>query len=147
MIHRVCAGTVYTISKQFKSDGIQSDWSVLGSMIVGVPFATDEKHQRHHVQQHIKSRKHFKNKEVQSGKTVVSQQFIGEALTSEEIKYGWAWLVLTDQASYMLLAYTKLKSIYCNLKHVTCIVHALHRVWESLKDEYSYVNEFVSCIK
>src|SRR5215813_9730589 len=57
------------------------------------------------------------------------------------------WLVLTDQASYMLLAFTKLKSMYCNLKHVTCIAHALHRVCESLKDEYSYVNEFVPCNK
>lgn len=39
-----------------------------------------------------------------------------------------------------------MKSTYCNLKN---IVHNLqwHRVYEALKNRYSYVDEFVSCIK
>src|SRR5215813_14725829 len=80
--HSVCAGKVYTIVKQFKSDGIQSDGSDLWCNVCDVSIAIDEKHQRHPVEQHIKSRKHFKNKEVKSDKTVVSQKLIGEALAS-----------------------------------------------------------------
>lgn len=68
-------------------------------------------------------------------------------LWPDGIEYDRVWLVLTDQASYMLLAIANLKPMYSNLRHVTCIAHALHRVCEAIKDEYSYANEFLSCIK
>lgn len=46
-------------------------------------------------------------------------------LWPEGIEYDRVWLVLTDQASYMLLAIANLKPMYSNLKHVTCIASSL----------------------
>ena len=68
-------------------------------------------------------------------------------LWPQEIEYDRVWLVLTDLAPYMLLAIANLKPMYSNPIHVTCIAHALYRVCEALKDEYSYANEFLSCMK
>ena len=54
-------------------------------------------------------------------------------LWPDGIKYNRVWLVLTDQASYMLSALSALKMLYNKLRHVICIVHALHRVCESVR--------------
>ena len=53
-------------------------------------------------------------------------------------------LILSDQASYMLKAISNLKILYPNVKHVTCIIHALHLVCELLRNENQDVNEYVS---
>ncbi|PSN53779.1 hypothetical protein C0J52_06238, partial [Blattella germanica] len=53
-------------------------------------------------------------------------------------------LVVTDQAPYMLSAIKQLKPL---LKHVTCLAHALHRVCESMRNEYNIANEFISALK
>lgn len=34
--------------------------------------------------------------------------------------------------------------MYSNLKHVTCLAHSLHRVCESLREEYQTANEFLT---
>lgn len=56
-------------------------------------------------------------------------------------------LLVTDQASYMIKAGTIFKSIFNNLKHVTCIVHALHRCCEAFKENNKKLDEFVNKIK
>lgn len=63
------------------------------------------------------------------------------------IRYNQVWLFLTDQASYMLTAGEKLKDLYPNMKHVTCIVHSLHRVCEHIREKFPLVNDFVSNLK
>ena len=68
-------------------------------------------------------------------------------LWPDGIKYDRVWLVLTDQASYMLSALSALKMLYNKLSHVTCIVHALHRVCESVHMKYCKANDFVSLMK
>lgn len=60
------------------------------------------------------------------------------------IQYDKVWLVLSDQASYMLLAFANLKAMYTNLRHVTCLAHALHRVCEAVRDEFNSANEFIA---
>ena len=52
-----------------------------------------------------------------------------------------------DQASYMLSAFPNLKQMYSTLRHVTCIVHALHRVCVPVPVEYFKANDFISEIK
>ena len=49
-----------------------------------------------------------------------------------------------DQALYMVSAVNQLKYLFPKLKHVTCLVHALHRVCESIRNEYDIVNQFIS---
>jgi len=68
-------------------------------------------------------------------------------LWPEAIKYDRVWMVLTDQAAYMLSAFSNLKQMYNNLKHVTCVVHCLHRVCESVRVKYSKANDFISEMK
>ena len=65
-------------------------------------------------------------------------------LWPDGIKYDRVWLVLTDLATYMLSALSALKMLYNKLRHVTCIVHALHRVCESVRMKYCKANDFVS---
>lgn len=49
-------------------------------------------------------------------------------------------MLCTDGAAYMLLAGKKLKNSYFpNLKHVTCLAHALHRVSEEIRTDYQNV--------
>jgi len=63
------------------------------------------------------------------------------------IQYEKVVEVVTDQASYMLLAFANLKLMYTNLNHVTCLAHSLHRVCEAVRDEFSMANEFILQIK
>ena len=48
-------------------------------------------------------------------------------------------LLLTDKASYMLLLGTKLKSQFQNLKHITCLCHALHNLCETIRNNFKKV--------
>lgn len=63
------------------------------------------------------------------------------------VQYGNVRLVVTDQARYMLSAFQQLRGMYPNLFHVTCIAHGLHRVCESIRDNYSRVNDFIAALK
>lgn len=63
------------------------------------------------------------------------------------IQYDKVLLVLSDQASYMLLAFANLKIMFSKLHHVTCLAHCLHRVCESVRDEYVHANELILQMK
>ena len=58
-------------------------------------------------------------------------------------------LVVSDQASYMVSAIRCLKEtkMYPNMHHITCIVHALHRVSELIRSNYEEVNNLVTALK
>jgi len=60
--------------------------------------------------------------------------------------YDKLWLIVTDRASYMLKAIKQLKDTFPNLNHITCIVHALHRVNLVIKNN-NEVNELISLFK
>ena len=61
-----------------------------------------------------------------------------------EIMYYIVWMVVPDQASYMFSEFFNLNQICINLRDVTCIVHALHCVYKSVRMEYSKIKEFIS---
>lgn len=65
------------------------------------------------------------------------------------IEYARLLLVVSDQASYMVSAIRCLKEtkMYPNLHHITCIVHALHRVLELIRSNYEEVNNLVTALK
>jgi hypothetical protein len=77
-------------------------------------------------------------------------QCIVDSLTklwSGIIHYDRLWLVVSDQASYLLKSISNLKSIFPNLKHITCIAHALHRVSCVVMNENKETNELISRFK
>lgn len=63
------------------------------------------------------------------------------------IQYDKVWLLLSDQVPYMLSAGNNLKLLFPNMKHVSCLAHALHRVCETIRVEYSKANDFISQMK
>lgn len=53
-------------------------------------------------------------------------------------------LLLTDKASYMLSLGTKLKTQFKQVKHVTCLCHALHNLCETIRKDHKTVKQ---CMK
>jgi len=56
-------------------------------------------------------------------------------------------LIVTDQAPVMLRVGKVLKETYPNLMHVTCLVHAIHRVCEEIRAQNPLVDKFISLTK
>lgn len=81
---------------------------------------------------------------------VTVQQGVHKAcsiLYGVDVPFEKLWLFISDQAPYMLTAGRGLKGTFPNLKHVTCLVHALNRVCETIKDEYELVNDLIAGMK
>lgn len=56
-------------------------------------------------------------------------------------------LVVTDQASYNLLAFeNQQKANFPHLIHVTCVAHAMHRACEHIRGNSDAANSFLSCM-
>lgn len=53
----------------------------------------------------------------------------------------------TDAAAYMIAAGKILKKTHLNLKHVTCLAHAFHRVAEQIRSEHKLVDTLISNVK
>jgi hypothetical protein len=81
--------------------------------------------------------------------TTVQQAFMKccQILWPEIIDYKKALLLMTDQASYMVLAGKNFKSFFPNLNHITCIAHALNRVCSSIQENLKLVNKLISNMK
>ena len=60
-------------------------------------------------------------------------------LWPQGIPYDKIIIVTTDQAPYMIKAFNDLKDIFKDLKHVTCLAHALHRVAELFRENHPLV--------
>lgn len=78
------------------------------------------------------------------------QQGVNKALFTlygPNLPYEKLWLLISDQASYMLAAGKGLKQMFPNMKHVTCIVHGLNRVCELIKDRNKLVNKLIAKMK
>ncbi|KAJ4430014.1 hypothetical protein ANN_22222 [Periplaneta americana] len=70
-----------------------------------------------------------------------------QSLYSSNIDDSKVLLFSTDAASYMVAAAPLLKTFYPNLTHVTCLAHGLHRVSETIRNEFPLVNSFISNTK
>lgn len=55
-------------------------------------------------------------------------------------------LIISDQAMYMICAVKKLKEnvLFPNLLHISCVIHAVHLVCDSIRKEHSTLNTFFS---
>ncbi|KAF0706537.1 CGG triplet repeat-binding protein 1, partial [Aphis craccivora] len=56
-------------------------------------------------------------------------------------------LFLSDAAPYMVKAGKALKLLYSKMEHVTCLVHALHRVAEEIRNIFPKVDDLISNVK
>lgn len=65
----------------------------------------------------------------------------------EGIKYDNVLLVVSDQATTMVKAISDAKVLYPNMKHVTCLDHALHRVCETIRSHNTYADKFIAAMK
>lgn len=60
------------------------------------------------------------------------------------VKYDNVLILLSDAAPYMKKAAEALSVSYPNMLHVTCVVHGLHRVCETIRSLYPKVDKLVS---
>ncbi|XP_060835176.1 uncharacterized protein LOC132918100 [Rhopalosiphum padi] len=60
------------------------------------------------------------------------------------IQYDNVLLFVSDAAPYMVKAGKSIQSFYSKMIHVTCIAHALHRVAEEIRGNFSKVDKLVS---
>jgi hypothetical protein len=92
----------------------------------------------------------IKCQEIENAKHSAILQAINNALTKafpNGIDYEKFRLLVTDQAKVMLKVGIVLKETYPNLNHITCIVHALHRVCEKIREGNHLVDKFISLMK
>ncbi|XP_068086845.1 uncharacterized protein [Anabrus simplex] len=68
-------------------------------------------------------------------------------LWSTVIDFEKLLLVVMNHAVYMVSAVNQLKPLFRKLKHVTCLVHALLRVCESIRNEYDIAYQFILALK
>jgi hypothetical protein len=74
-------------------------------------------------------------------------QFFSKSLAvlwPESIKHDRVLLFVTDAAAYMKKAARALKVLFPNMWHVTCLVHALHRVAEEIRHLFPDVDLLVA---
>lgn len=88
--------------------------------------------------------------EVVNGQTIA--QFVVECLeslwqNSFETKVSNVLILCTDSAAYMLSAGRNLKNYLPQMKHITCLAHALHRVSEQIRLEYHDVDILIANVK
>lgn len=87
---------------------------------------------------------------VVNGQTIT--QFVLECLEnlwqdSFETKASNVLVLCTDSVAYMLSAGRNLKHYLPEMKHVTCLAHALHRVSEQIRLEYHDVDVLIANVK
>lgn len=70
-----------------------------------------------------------------------------EILWPKKILYENVFLFVSDAAPYMKKAYDALQLLYPRMIHVTCVAHALHRVAETIRAQFTKVNSFISAMK
>jgi len=61
-----------------------------------------------------------------------------------DIQYDNVLLFVSDASPYMVKAGKSIQSFYSKMIHVTCIAHALHRVAEEIRGNFSKVDKLVS---
>lgn len=63
------------------------------------------------------------------------------------INYERVLLLLSDQAAYMLKAGQNLKTLFPNMKHISCLAHALNLVAEKIRVNHGLTNQFIGFMK
>jgi len=56
-------------------------------------------------------------------------------------------LAVSDQAKTMTKAMADAKVLYPNLRHITCLVHALHRVCGTIRSNNKQADKFIAAMK
>ncbi len=59
-------------------------------------------------------------------------------------KYKNLKLLITDIARYAIKTVNMLKTVICDIKHVTCLCHGIHNLCESIRNDYTNDNSLIS---
>jgi len=82
------------------------------------------------------------------GKTLLKEMKTAlETLWPNGIRYDDVLLIITDQAPACKKAVRLAKSEFKNVKHVTCLAHAIHRVCECVRQNSELSDKFISNMK
>ena len=65
----------------------------------------------------------------------------------KRIKYDSVLMILTDAAPYMKASANSLKVLYPRMIHLTCLAHGLHRIAETIRENYQKVDKLISNVK
>lgn len=68
-------------------------------------------------------------------------------LWPDGVKHSNVFLLVTDAAPYMCKAASALQVLYPKMLHLTCLVHALHRIAELVRSKFSNVDTLISNTK
>lgn len=68
-------------------------------------------------------------------------------LWPDGIRFEKVFLLLSDQAAYMMKAGENLKAMFPNLKHISCLAHALNLVAEKIRERNGLTNKLISNMK
>jgi hypothetical protein len=79
---------------------------------------------------------------MQCIKLVISATFLGVVNAREKLL-----VLISDAATYMVKVGKNLSVFYTAMVHLTCIVHALHRVCATIMDEFDIVNNYLARLK
>lgn len=74
-------------------------------------------------------------------------QFYQDTLTGYDIDKNDVLVFTSDAAPYMVKAGKLLMEIYPKMVHVTCLIHGLHRVCETIRSKFDDVNGLISFVK
>lgn len=68
-------------------------------------------------------------------------------LWPQNIQYDDVLLFVTDAAPYIVKAAKSLQKRFTKMIHVTCLVHGLHRVCDTIRASYKEVDSFIANVK
>lgn len=68
-------------------------------------------------------------------------------LQLEGVKHDNILLFLSDAVLYMVKAGKNIKVFYTKMKHVTCLVHSIHRVAEEIRNCFLKIDVLLSNVK
>lgn len=74
-------------------------------------------------------------------------QFYQDTLTEYEIDKNEVLVFTSDAALYMVKVGKLIMAIYPKVVHVTCLIHRLHRVCETIRSKFDDVNGLISSVK
>ena len=64
------------------------------------------------------------------------------------IKYDKVTMVVTDQAIYMIAAFSNLRyGLFDKLKNIPFLDHSLYRICEVIRTKSDFLSDFISCFK
>ncbi|KAF0701625.1 DUF659 domain-containing protein, partial [Aphis craccivora] len=73
--------------------------------------------------------------------------YTGKVMLPQGVEHNNVFLLVSDASPYMVKAGSAIQMFYPKILHVTCLAHALHRVAEQIRIDFSLVDKLISSVK